>query len=68
MGERTFDHDRSPCHGVLRKVADSFLNIWVQHSQTLRLSSIEAVQDDTEWEPSKPLFKVRARDIHCHIL
>ena len=53
---REWDRDRTaqtePLVEVLRKIADSFLTIWVQHSQTLRLSAIEAVMDDSEWRRS----------------
>lgn len=52
-----------PLVTVLRKVADSFLNLWVQHSQTLRLSSIEAVQDESDWEPFKAFIQRYGREI-----
>lgn len=48
---------------VLRKIADSFLNIWVQHSQTLRLSAIEAVLDDGEWEPFRAFVRKYGREL-----
>jgi len=62
-----WDRDRSaqnePLMEVLRKIADSFLTIWVQHSQTLRLSAIEAVMDDSEWGPFRAFIKRYGREL-----
>lgn len=48
---------------ILRKVADSFLNIWIQHSQTLRLSAVEAVMDDSDWAPFRSFIKKYGREL-----
>lgn len=48
---------------ILRKIADSFLDIWVQHSQTLRLSAIEAVMDDSEWGPFRNFITKYGREL-----
>jgi hypothetical protein len=48
---------------ILRKIADSFLTIWVQHSQTLRLSAIEAVMDDSEWAPFRNFIRRYGREL-----
>jgi hypothetical protein len=55
--------DTEPLVDILRKIADSFLSIWVQHSQTLRLSAIEAVMDDSEWGPFRAFIKKYGREI-----
>lgn len=64
---REWDRDRTaqtePLVEVLRKIADSFLTIWVQHSQTLRLSAIEAVMDDSEWGPFRNFIKKYGREL-----
>ncbi|HKA07589.1 MAG TPA: hypothetical protein VKD71_10050 [Gemmataceae bacterium] len=59
--ERTAETE--PLVELLRKIADSFLTIWVQHSQTLRLSAIEAVMDDTEWAPFRNFIKKYGREL-----
>ncbi len=48
---------------ILRKIADSFLDIWVQHSTTLRLSAIEAVMDDGEWGPFRNFVAKYGREL-----
>lgn len=64
---REWDRDQSarsePLVEVLRKIADSFLTIWVQHSQTLRLSAIEAVMDESEWAPFRSFIKRYGREL-----
>lgn len=64
---RDWDRERSaetePLVEILRKIADSFLTIWVQHSQTLRLSAIEAVMDDSEWAPFRAFIKKYGREL-----
>jgi hypothetical protein len=64
---RVWDAEKSagsePLVDILRKIADSFLSIWVQHSQTLRLSAIEAVMDDSEWGPFRAFIKKYGREI-----
>jgi hypothetical protein len=64
---KEWDRDQSaqtePLVDVLRKIADSFLTIWVQHSQTLRLSAIEAVMDDSEWGPFRSFIRKYGREL-----
>jgi hypothetical protein len=59
--ERTAETE--PLVEILRKIADSFLTIWVQHSQTLRLSAIEAVTDDSEWGPFRAFIRKYGREL-----
>ncbi len=44
-------------HGALAdallKIATEFQSLWQQHSQSLRLSVLETVSDDDDWEPVK---------------
>ncbi|HEX3146859.1 MAG TPA: hypothetical protein VHR66_02085 [Gemmataceae bacterium] len=62
-----WDKDEStetePLVEILRKIADSFLTIWVQHSTTLRLSAIEAVMDDSEWAPFRAFVRKYGREL-----
>jgi len=62
-----WDKDESaatePLVEILRRIADSFLTIWVQHSQTLRLSAIEAVMDDSEWAPFRAFIRKYGREL-----
>lgn len=64
---RQWDRERSaatePLVEILRKIADSFLTIWVQHSQTLRLSAIEAVMDDSDWAPFRAFIRKYGREL-----
>ncbi|MBX9624760.1 MAG: hypothetical protein K2X82_13215 [Gemmataceae bacterium] len=39
-----------PLSGMLFKVADEFGKLWNEHSQSLRLSVLEAVSDDGDWD------------------
>jgi hypothetical protein len=39
-----------PLGGMLFKIAEEFQKLWVEHSQSLRLSVLEAVSDDADWE------------------
>ena len=34
----------------ISRFADEFQKLWVEHSQSLRLSVLEAVADDADWE------------------
>jgi hypothetical protein len=64
---RQWDRERSaatePLVEILRRIADSFLTIWVQHSQTLRLSAIEAVMDDSDWAPFRAFIRKYGREL-----
>ncbi|MCI0702174.1 MAG: hypothetical protein L0241_13910, partial [Planctomycetia bacterium] len=51
-GEDATDED-GPLADALFKIATEFQNLWHQHSQSLRLSVLETVTDDDDWEPVK---------------
>jgi hypothetical protein len=42
--------NRGALESVLKKIVDSFLNVWIEHSQGLRLSTLELVTTTREWE------------------
>ncbi len=42
-----------PLADALFKIATEFQNLWHQHSQSLRLSVLETVSEDDDWEPIK---------------
>ena len=51
--------------GMLFQLAEAFQDLWVQHSQSLRLSVLESVTDDDDWEPVRGLRdEVRQRPVH----
>ncbi len=41
--------DTATLFPVIRQVADSFQKLWLEHSHSLRLSALEAVLDDDDW-------------------
>jgi hypothetical protein len=45
--------EEGPLADALFKIATEFQNLWHQHSQSLRLSVLETVSDDDDWEPIK---------------
>ncbi|MDY3553987.1 hypothetical protein R5W24_003101 [Gemmata sp. JC717] len=45
--------EEGPLADALFKIATEFQNLWHQHSQSLRLSVLETVADDDDWEPVK---------------
>jgi hypothetical protein len=61
--DREHSAQTEPLVEILRKIADSFLTIWVQHSQTLRLSAIEAVMDESEWAPFRAFIRKYGREL-----
>ncbi|VTR98738.1 hypothetical protein [Tuwongella immobilis] len=48
---------------LLRRIADSFLTLWMAHSQTLRLSVLESVSENGDWERLKTFIKTYGRDL-----
>ncbi len=48
---------------MLRQVSDSFLSLWIAHSQTLRLSVLESVTGNREWESLKTFIRHYGRDL-----
>ena len=45
--------EEGPLADALFKIATEFQNLWHQHSQSLRLSVLETVSEDDDWEPVK---------------
>jgi hypothetical protein len=52
-----------PLSGMLRHVAESFQDVWSQHSKSLRLSVLESVADDDDWEPVRAFVKEYGGDL-----
>ncbi|MGL4422989.1 MAG: hypothetical protein ACRCZF_20135, partial [Gemmataceae bacterium] len=48
---------------ALRQVADSFHTLWVDHSQTLRLSVLESVVADDAWSSLKSFIRTYGSDL-----
>lgn len=52
-----------PLSGMLRLVAESFQDVWIQHSKSLRLSVLESVTDEDDWEPVREFVKEFGSDL-----
>jgi hypothetical protein len=52
-----------PLAPALRQIAESFHRLWLEHSQTLRLSALEAVLSDDDWEELKEFIKTYGSDL-----
>ena len=52
-----------PLSGMLFQLAEAFQELWVQHSQSLRLSVLESVTDDDDWEPVRGFVKKYGSDL-----
>jgi hypothetical protein len=52
-----------PLSGMLFQLAEAFQELWVQHSQSLRLSVLESVTDDDDWEPVRRFVKKYGSDL-----
>jgi hypothetical protein len=48
---------------LLRRITDSFLSLWLAHSQTLRLSVLESLNAGSEWEELREFIKNYGGDI-----
>jgi hypothetical protein len=42
---------------IIRRVTDSFLQLWLAHSQTLRLSALESIAGSREWDEIRSFIK-----------
>ena len=52
-----------PLAALLFKVAEEFQKLWTEHSQSLRLSVLEAVSDDADWELVRGFVKTFGSDL-----
>jgi hypothetical protein len=52
-----------PLSSMLLQLAEAFQELWVQHSQSLRLSVLESVTDDDDWEPVRKFVKAYGSDL-----
>jgi hypothetical protein len=48
---------------MLFQLAEAFQDLWVQHSQSLRLSVLESITDDEEWESVRGFVKKYGSDL-----
>jgi hypothetical protein len=60
---RGADSADGPLSGMLRHVAESFQDVWIQHSKSLRLSVLESLTDDEDWEPVREFVKEYGSDL-----
>ena len=52
-----------PLSAMLFKVAEQFQTLWTEHSQSLRLSVLESVTEDSDWEPVRDFIKSFGSDL-----
>jgi hypothetical protein len=52
-----------PLAPALRRIAEAFHKLWLEHSQTLRLSALEAVLGDEDWAGLKTFIKTYGGDL-----
>jgi hypothetical protein len=52
-----------PLSEMLRQVAEAFQGLWIEHSQSLRLSVLESVTDDDEWDAVRGFVKSYGSDL-----
>jgi hypothetical protein len=48
---------------LLEKLTRPFLQLWIEHSQTLQLSGLEAVAGDADWEALRKFVKLYGHDL-----
>lgn len=52
-----------PLASALQQIAESFHKLWLEHSQTLRLSALEAVLGDDDWNALKDFIRTYGSDL-----
>ncbi|MCU0704503.1 MAG: hypothetical protein MUF18_11050 [Fimbriiglobus sp.] len=52
-----------PLAAALKQISESYQKLWLEHSQTLRLSSLEGVLDQSEWNDLKAFIKAYGSDL-----
>ena len=52
-----------PLAGAVRQIAESFHALWLEHSQSLRLSALEAVLDRSDWDETKDFIRAYGGDL-----
>ncbi|MGL6095708.1 MAG: hypothetical protein ACRC7O_07935, partial [Fimbriiglobus sp.] len=55
--------ENGPLASALRQVAESFHGLWLEHSQSLRLSALEAVLEKAEWDELREFVKLYGHDL-----
>lgn len=54
---------QTPFSAALRQMADAFHRMWLDHSQSLRLSALEAVLDDADWADLRMFIRTFGSDL-----
>ncbi len=52
-----------PLAAALKQISESYQKLWLEHSQTLRLSSLESVLDQSEWNELREFIKTYGGDL-----
>lgn len=52
-----------PLASAVRQVAESFHALWLEHSQSLRLSALEAVLEKPDWDETREFIRTYGNDL-----
>jgi hypothetical protein len=52
-----------PLAAALKQISESYQKLWLEHSQTLRLSSLESVLDQSEWNDLREFIRTYGGDL-----
>ena len=52
-----------PMAAALKQISESYQKLWLEHSQSLRLSSLEGVLDQSEWNDLKQFVRTYGGDL-----
>ncbi len=52
-----------PLAAALKQISESYQKLWLEHSQTLRLSALESVLDQSEWNELRGFIKTYGGDL-----
>ena len=70
MSQPSFDFDwgdeagpDGPLSPMLFQVAEAFQGLWIEHSQSLRLSVLESVTDEDDWDAVRAFVKAYGSDL-----
>ena len=56
-------NEEGPLAASLKQISEAYQKLWLEHSQTLRLSSLEAVLDQSDWSELRDFVKTYGGDL-----
>jgi hypothetical protein len=58
-----FEQSEIPLLECLEKITQPFMRIWLEHSQNLRLTALDRVADDDDWDELRKFIESYGRDL-----